>query len=177
LLGGEAGSGRGLGATVKQSIDRHSPLGFYNYAASYHVAADLICDQGLKATHPEAPPMFLYYHAIELYLKSFLLFHGVSVKCLQGIGHDYKRLLSRASEHGLVLGELEKEVMSILDGDNWSRSRYLEIGILRGPSLYALSETSKSLRQEVAKVLREAGQPVRMPSHKKVRRAFIETGN
>ena len=31
--------------------------------------------------------------------------------------NDYKRLLSRASEHGLVLGELEKEVMSILDGD------------------------------------------------------------
>jgi hypothetical protein len=37
-----------------------------------------------------------------------------------------------------------------------------------------LSETSKSLRQEVAKVLREAGQPVRMPSHKKVRFALID---
>jgi hypothetical protein len=30
------------------------------------VAADLICDHGLRATHPESPAMFLYYHAIEL---------------------------------------------------------------------------------------------------------------
>jgi len=101
---------------VKPSIDRHPSIGFYNYALSYHVAADLICDQGLKATHPEAPAMFLYYHAIELYLKSFLRFHGVSAKRLQSIGHDYKRLLSRASKHGLVLGELENEVLSMLDG-------------------------------------------------------------
>jgi HEPN domain-containing protein len=160
---------------VTQSIDRHPPIGLYNYAASYHVAADLICDQGLKATHPESPAMFLYYHAIELYLKSFLRFHSVSAKSLQSIGHDYKRLLSRASKYGLVLGELEKEVLNTLDGEIWSRSRYLEIGFFRGPSLYALSTTSISLRQAVAKVLREAGLPVRMPSHKKPMRALIET--
>jgi hypothetical protein len=81
---------------VTQSIDRHPPIGLYYYAASYHVAADLICDQGLRATHPEAPATFLYCHAIELYLKSFLRFHSVSAKRLQSIGHDYKRLLSRA---------------------------------------------------------------------------------
>jgi HEPN domain-containing protein len=158
---------------VNRSIERHSPIGTYNYAASYHVAADLICDQGLYATHPESPAMFLYYHAIELYLKSFLRFHGVSAKRLQCIGHDYKRLLSRASGHGLVLGELEREVMSVLDGDNWSRSRYLEIGTLRGPTLYGLSETSMSLRRQVAKVLREAGLPVRMPGHRKPSRSLI----
>lgn len=174
--GGEARSGRRLESTMTQSIDRHPPLGIYNYAASYHVAADLICDcdRGLQATHPEAPPTFLYYHAIELYLKSFLRFHGVSATRLQRIGHDYKRLLSRASNHGLVLGELENEVLNTLDGEIWSRSRYLEIGTLRAPSLHALCETSKSLRQKVAKVLREAGLPVRMPSHKKARRALIE---
>jgi len=111
--------------------------------------------------------MFLYYHAIELYLKSFLRFHGVSAKCLKSIGHDYKRLLSKASQSGLVLGDIENEVLNMLDGKLWSRSRYLETGFFRGPSLYALSETSKSLRREVSKVLRDAGQPVRMPAHKK----------
>jgi hypothetical protein len=45
---------------------------------------------------------------------------------------------------------------------------------VRCPSLNALSTTSISLRQAVAKVLREAGQPVRMPSHKKCR-ALIES--
>jgi HEPN domain-containing protein len=163
-----------LGPTVTQSIDRHPPIGLYNYAASYHVAADLICDQGLRATHPESPATFLYYHAIELYLKSFLRFHGVSAKRLQSVGHDYKRLLSRALGYGLVLGELENEVLNMLDGEIWSRSRYLEIGFLREPSLHALSTTSSSLRAKVAKALREAGQPVRMPSHKKASRGLIE---
>jgi hypothetical protein len=79
---GETRSRRGLGPTVT-SIDRHPPIGLYYYAASYHVAADLICDQGLRATHPEAPATFLCYHAIELYRKSFLRFHGVSAKRLQ----------------------------------------------------------------------------------------------
>jgi hypothetical protein len=64
------------------------------------VAADLVCDHGLRATHPESPAMFLYYHAIELYLKSFLRFHGVSAKRLQCIGHDFfapRRILSTRS--------------------------------------------------------------------------------
>jgi hypothetical protein len=62
-------------------MDRHPAFGYYNFAASYHVAADLIAEQGLKATHPEAPAAFLYYHAtIELYLKSVLRLHGASAK-------------------------------------------------------------------------------------------------
>jgi hypothetical protein len=59
------------------ATDGPSPLGFYNFAVSYHVAADLIADRGLKATHPESVAMFLYYHAIELYLKSFLRLHAI----------------------------------------------------------------------------------------------------
>jgi hypothetical protein len=51
------------------ATDGPSPLGFYNFAVSYHVAADLVADRGLKATHPESVSMFLYYHAIELYLN------------------------------------------------------------------------------------------------------------
>src|SRR5262245_54869767 len=121
---------------MTQSIDRNPPLGIYNYAASYLVAADLICDEGLKATHPEAPAAFLYYHAIELYLKSFLRFHGLSVECLKQIGHDYKRLLREASKRGLVLEELETEVLNTLNGKIWSQSRYLEIGFSRERSPY-----------------------------------------
>jgi hypothetical protein len=46
-----------------EGIDRHPPLGYYNYAASYHVAADLLAEKGLRATHPAAPAEVLYYHA------------------------------------------------------------------------------------------------------------------
>jgi hypothetical protein len=155
---------------MNDKIDRHSPIGLYNFAGSYHAAADLICEQGLRATHPGAPAKFLYYHAIELYLKSFLRFHGTSAKKLQSIGHDFKRLFSRASKRGLVLEETGNEVLNMLDGEIWSRSRYLEIGTLSAPSFEALSQTSRTLQQEIGKVLSDAGVPVRMPGHRRVGR-------
>ena len=158
-----------MGPIMNDEIDRHSPIGFYNFAWSYHAAADLICEHELRATHPNAPVMFLYYHAIELYLKSFLRFHGVSAKRLQSIGHDYKRLLSRALKCGLVLGATENEVLNMLDGEIWSRARYLEIGYLSVPSLDALSRTSQTLREQVGKVLSDAGEPVRRPGYKRPR--------
>jgi hypothetical protein len=50
--------------------------------------------------------MFLYYHAIELYLKSFLRFHGISAKQLQSIRHNYRSLLSQASKRGHHLAQV-----------------------------------------------------------------------
>jgi HEPN domain-containing protein len=154
---------------MNDEIDRHSPIGFYNFAGSYHTAADLICEHGLYATHPEGPATFLYCHAIELYLKSFLRFHGTSAKKLQSIGHDYRRLLSRASKRGLVLEAMEDEVLNIIDGEIWSRSRYLETGFRSGrPSLDELSTASRTLRRQIGKVLSDAGMTVRKPGHKRV---------
>ena len=57
---------------------RSTPMGFYHYAQSYREAANLLTNAdktSRKATHPEAPIRFLYYHAIELYLKAFLRTH------------------------------------------------------------------------------------------------------
>jgi hypothetical protein len=140
-------------------MDRHSAFGYYNFAASYHVAADLIEERGLRATHPGAPAAFLYYHAIELYLKSVLRLHGASAKKLQKIGHNFRALRSRAETYGLDLQ----------DDDVWSRARYLETGLLRAPTLAGLRRTTSTLRQWAAHAMRKAGHPVRMPSHKKAK--------
>jgi hypothetical protein len=102
------------------ATDDPSPLGFYNFAVSYHMAADLVVVGGLKATHPESVAMFLYYHAIELYLKSFLRLWGDTAKRLRKIGHDF--------------------------------------------------QTLHSLRQSVGKAFYDAGEPIRMPSHRTPRR-------
>jgi HEPN domain-containing protein len=107
------------------AIDGPTPLGFYNFAVSYHEGADLIADRGLKATHPESVAMFLYYHAIELYLKSFLRLKGDTAKRLRKIGHDFQTLQSRAKKRGLPFGKVEEEVLAMLDGEIWSRARYL----------------------------------------------------
>jgi hypothetical protein len=153
---------------VVDNVDRHSAFGYYNFAASYHVAADLIEEQGLKATHPGAPAAFLYYHAIELYLKSVLRLHGASAKKLRKIGHNFRALRSRAETYGLDLQGDDSEILNLMaDGDVWSRSRYLETGRLRTPTLAGLRQTSRTLRQWATHAMREAGHPVRMPSHKK----------
>jgi HEPN domain-containing protein len=150
-------------------IDRHPAFGYYNFAVSYHVAADLIADQGLRATHPEAPAAFLYYHAIELYLKSVLRLHGVSAKKLQKIGHDFRKLRSRAEQFGLDLQGDDSEILKLMaDGDVWSRARYLETGSIRVPTLPGLRRASSTLREWAATAMRQADHPVRMPSHKKV---------
>ena len=94
------------------AIDGPTPLGFYNFAVSYHEGADLIADRGLKATHPESVAMFLYYHAIELYLKSFLRLKGDTAKRLRKIGHDFQTLQSRAKKRGLPFGKVEEEVLA-----------------------------------------------------------------
>ncbi len=57
-------------------IDRLTPLGFFHFAASYRACAEKLRVCKLRATHPHAPLTFLYYHAIELYLKAFLRAHG-----------------------------------------------------------------------------------------------------
>jgi hypothetical protein len=62
---------------------RSNPLGFFNLAESYWSAAGALENAKLKTTHPNSPISFLYYHAIELYLKAFLRLHGHSAKELR----------------------------------------------------------------------------------------------
>lgn len=110
-----------------EKIDRHSSLGYYHYAASYHAAAELILAEGLEATHPDAPATAIYCHAIELYLKSFLRLHRVSAIRLRWIGHDFRKLRSRARTYGLILSEEDGDVIDWM-GNVWTGARYLETG-------------------------------------------------
>jgi tRNA(Ser,Leu) C12 N-acetylase TAN1 len=108
------------------ATDDPSPLGFYNFAVSYHMAADLVAVGGLKATHPESVAMFLYYHAIELYLKSFLRLQGDTAKRLRKIGHDFQTLQSRAKKRGLPFGKVEEEVLAVTAPTRcWSKRKGL----------------------------------------------------
>ena len=74
--------------------DRTTDIGLYHYARSYRAAADHLRTVDLDVTHPRAPISFLYFHAVELYLKSFLRLHGLSVSKLQDIGHKAGSLAS-----------------------------------------------------------------------------------
>ena len=52
--------------------ERTPPIGLFNYARSYWRSAEQLRASKPDVTHPDAPISFLFYHAIELYLKAFL---------------------------------------------------------------------------------------------------------
>ena len=64
--------------------DRTNELGLFNTAESYWKSAATLYDAKVKASHPMSPVRFLYYHAVELYLKAFLRGNGHSAKELRG---------------------------------------------------------------------------------------------
>lgn len=144
---------------------RSSPLGFFNVAESYWAAAVALEKAKVKCTHPNSPISFLYYHAIELYLKAFLRMHGHSAKQLSGrkFGHNTCCLSERAAVLGLHFDDEDLQVFSLMAcTDAVIRSRYIQTGYFRWPAPEALDRTCKSLRQSVGQALKKANIPVRI---------------
>ena len=120
---------------------RTTPIGLYHYAYSYAASASALSKLKVKANHADAPVRFLYTHAIELYLKAFLLTQGLTVKRLGGreFGHNIDRLMEKSRELGL---DVEHEHWS----QRWLlneaiRDRYIEAGyrqVLTEESLHGL---------------------------------------
>lgn len=148
----------------KEELERTTALGLFNVATSYWRAARHLEKEKLKTTHPHSPVSFLYYHAIELFLKAFLRHHGHTPKELRSrkFGHSTAALERRASELGLFFEDEDKEILSLMaKADAVIRSRYIEIGYFRWPHPDALDRTCKSLRQSVGEALKKDGIKVR----------------
>jgi hypothetical protein len=66
--------------TPQELIDekeRSTAVGFFNFAEAYFIAANALRKSNVKAGHIESPIRFLYYQAIELYLKAHLRAHDI----------------------------------------------------------------------------------------------------
>ena len=145
--------------------ERSRPVGFFNVAESYWRAAVALENAKLKSTHPGSPISFLYYHAIELYLKSFLRMHGHSAHELRGrhFGHRTCCLSERAGALGLYFDDEDLEVFSLMSTtDAVIRSRYIQTGYFHWPTTKALDRTCKSLRRSVGQALKKSGIPLRL---------------
>jgi hypothetical protein len=82
--------------------DRTTALGLFNYARSYRASADHLLSAKLKVPHPHAPLTFLYYHAVELYLKAYLRVQGYTVAQLKSVGHNVSKLSTEVQSRGLI---------------------------------------------------------------------------
>lgn len=141
---------------------RTTPIGLFNYAHSFWGAgrALLLSDWRERETHPDSPAEFLYWHAIELFLKSFLLADGMTLKELRGrdYGHDLTALTSTALKRGLQLTSKDQEVISFMPTTaDMIDLRYLKAGYRQVPEFFEIEATCISLYNLVAANLQNRG--------------------
>jgi hypothetical protein len=76
---------------------------FYQLGLEYQHSGDLLLDHltGNKVVH--LPACFLYSHAAELFMKSFLALKGVDQKQLRSYGHKIADLYDACEKHGLTI--------------------------------------------------------------------------
>jgi hypothetical protein len=126
--------------------ERTSAIGLFHYAESYRHAADRLHGSKAKSLAFDAPIRFLYYHSVELYLKSCLRASGLSVDEIRNrYGHNFVKLKNAADRLGVELDDEDGDVIRLVDGTNYWKARYIETGFGTFPSLPGLARTTDSL--------------------------------
>ena len=146
----------------------NKPVGIFNYAHSYASMAGAFrtSSNSLDCTHPEAPIYFLYYHALELYLKSFLVSQGVSEGELRSreLGHNLDALLKKSEVLGLKVSPQVSNITKLAgQTDNVMSSRYLRTGHHRHFTLDVLHKACVELHASVCPAAYKAVGGTRRP--------------
>jgi len=135
--------------------ERTSAVGLLGFAHSYWEAAVALDNTQRKATHPDSPRDYLYYHAIELYLKAYLRLKGSSVKELWNLGHKLNRLYETAVRNGLNDIPYRRALMNAIDR-NYKSARYISTGYYVRPRARALWSMCHSLHEEIEPQIHQA---------------------
>jgi hypothetical protein len=106
-------------------------IGLFNYAHSYAQSAVALEEIEPEVSHANAPVHFLYFHAIELYLKSCLVACGDDLEDLRKqFGHKVRPLADRAKLYELTLRVGDEAVIDLMDKtDNVISARYIRLGV------------------------------------------------
>ena len=91
-----------------------TPLRLFDRANQFRRAYRVLPNIGQP---PEWPKYLLFYHAMELALKAYLIQQGVSEQVLKDeFGHDIKKLVDEAVKRGLPLPYGSQEMITGLGG-------------------------------------------------------------
>lgn len=147
--------------TPEEDAETHA-AGFARYAYEYIEAARLIDDTiGRRDEHNFVSPIPAYYlamHGIELTLKAFMRYYGVTSRSLRNpreYGHDLKSCLRKAKELGLQdiykMREGDEKAMDLLCALNVDQGlRYVRRGWKEFPSWAIVEPFAVRLHQAVA---------------------------
>lgn len=144
---------------------RTNAIGLFNFANSYFAAAVGLQRLKIKTTHPDSPVDYLYYHSIELYLKSYLRARGCTVRDISHrFGHKLQLAAQVARWLGLEFHEKDWELITLVaQGGNQMASRYISTGFFTRPRHEALFGTCRSLHETIGLQLVEMGLTRRLP--------------
>jgi HEPN domain-containing protein len=151
-------------AELDDEADRTRPVAYFNFAETYWTAAKALRKSKAKSTHKESPIRFLYYHAIELYLKAYLRAFGVHPYDMrEKLRHNVGKLSTKAAEFGLTFDDEDLEIFELMaNTDAVIRSRYILTGPYTWPDIGALNRVCIRLRRSVGSELKAKGEPVRL---------------
>ena len=140
-------------------------IGFFQYAHSYAQSAVTLEYNHTKAAHWNAPIYFLYFHAIELYLKAFLVRAGTDPKELKNAhGHRVRPLSQLCQRQGLQLNDDGQRIIDLMaDSDSVISSRYIRVGIHTRLHFDVYSSFCLSLHRQVGSKVFEDSGVTRMP--------------
>jgi HEPN domain-containing protein len=140
-------------------------IALFNYAHSYAQSAVTLEANQTEATHWDAPVLFLYFHAIELYLKAFLVALGHDLDVLKKKhGHKVKPLAVMCQHQGVQLSLDAQEVIYLMtETDNVISSRYIRLGNHRQLPFSVYFEMCQSLHEQIGFKVYEGSGVTRMP--------------
>jgi hypothetical protein len=141
-----------------------TPLGWFNLAHAYLFDAATLykAEERPRRWHYEAPVHFLYFHAIELFLKAYLRTQGVTDQELRlQHGHHLKNLIDEAEARRMPVTKRIHRVrlfqMADEAKDQPIRSRYLRTGPATILPVVRLHEAARDLQGIVESALHRAG--------------------
>jgi len=162
MSGTETNGAEHLKSARRSDDDRTTAISLYNFAHSYWASASVLQASDVNATRPHAPVNYLYFHAIELFLKAHLRMTGLTVAEIKLVGHNMEKLASKAEELGLSLTESDFEVIKLV-GENYLPMRCIQVGPLTIATTEALWGTCSWLFDTIGDGLLDSGVTKRLP--------------
>jgi hypothetical protein len=109
-----AGAAATLMNTTINDDERTNSMGLFNTAEAWRLSAMALQSRKVASGHAEQPVRYLYFHAIELYLKG-LLRQKHSVAALEKkFRHDTNRIVQEAQALGLVIDDQDAALLLLM---------------------------------------------------------------
>jgi HEPN domain-containing protein len=148
-------------------VDQPQPsaIAVFNYAHSYAQSALTLEQNQTSATHWNAPIYFLYFHAIELYLKAFLVSTGSDIDELRKMhGHRVRPLAKLCQAKGVQISQEGEQIIALMtETDNVMSSRYIRIGRHTRLPFEVYAQFCLSLHSEIGCQVYEESGVTRIP--------------